>query len=195
MKNKLTQLRADPSSLNKQVFSLLVLNRFVGEQSSDFFKGNGGGIEDIARESVSKFLSAALDQIASDLVKGVDIDLNLNSYKDFSSGTEQQRTDLNVGITKRFMDDRLSISLGKDFGVEGDDKSGKTRGSTNASYLPNAIVNYKLSKDGKYAVRAYSKNKFEVILDGYVVESGLSFLVTMDYEKFNELFSKKSQIE
>ncbi|HOZ50508.1 MAG TPA: translocation/assembly module TamB domain-containing protein [Chitinophagaceae bacterium] len=195
VENKLTQLRADPSSLNKQVFSLLVLNRFVGEQSSDFFKGNGGGIEDIARESVSKFLSAALDQIASDLVKGVDIDLNLNSYKDFSSGTEQQRTDLNVGITKRFMDDRLSISLGKDFGVEGDDKSGKTRGSTNASYLPNAIVNYKLSKDGKYAVRAYSKNKFEVILDGYVVESGLSFLVTMDYEKFNELFSKKSQIE
>lgn len=193
VENKLIQLRADPSAINKQVFSLLVLNRFVGEQSSDFFKGNGGGVEDIARESVSKFLSAALDQIASDLVKGIDIDVNLNSYKDYSSGAEQQRTDLNVGITKRFMDDRLSISLGKDFGVEGDDKSGKTRGSTNASYLPNAIVNYKLSKDGKYAVRAYSKNKFEVILDGYVVESGLSFLVTMDYEKFDELFGKKLQ--
>lgn len=193
VENKLIQLRADPSAINKQVFSLLVLNRFVGEQSSDFFKGNGGGVEDIARESVSKYLSAALDQIASDLVKGIDIDLNLNSYRDYSSGTEQQRTDLNVGITKRFMDDRLSISLGKDFGVEGDDKSGKTRGSTNASYLPNAIVNYKLSKDGKYAVRVYSKNKFEVILDGYVVESGLSFLVTMDYEKFRELFGKKLQ--
>lgn len=193
VENKLTQLRADPSAINKQVFSLLVLNRFVGEQSSDFFKGNGGGIEDIARESVSKFLSAALDQIASDLINGVDIDLNLNSYKDYSTGDEQQRTDLNVGITKRFMDDRLSISLGKDFGIEGDDKSGKTRGSTNASYLPNAIVNYKLSKDGKYAVRAYSKNKFEVILDGYVIESGLSFLVTMDYEKFRELFERKIQ--
>lgn len=193
VENKLIQLRADPSAINKQVFSLLVLNRFVGEQSSDFFKGNGGGLEDIARESVSKFLSAALDQIASDLVKGVDIDLNLNSYKDYSSGAEQQRTDLNVGITKRFMNDRLSISLGKDFGVEGDDKSGKIRGSTNASYLPNAIVNYKLSKDGRYAIRVYSKNKFEVILDGYVVESGLSFIVTMDYEKFGELFGKKLQ--
>jgi hypothetical protein len=170
---------------------LLVLNRFVWEQSSDFFKGNGGGVEDIARESVSKFLSSALDQIAADLVKGVDIDLNLNSYKDYSSGVEQQRTDLNVGITKRFINDRLSISLGKDFGVEGDDKSGKTRGSTNASYFPNAIVNYKLTKDGKYAIRAYSKNKFEVILDGYVVESGLSFIVTLDYEMYKDLFIKK----
>jgi hypothetical protein len=74
----------------------------MGEQSADFFKGNGGDVEDMTRESVSKFLSAALDQIASDLIKGVDIDLNLNSYKDYSSGMEQQRTDLNIGITKTF---------------------------------------------------------------------------------------------
>jgi translocation and assembly module TamB len=194
VENKLTQLRTDPSSINKQVFSLLVLNRFVGEQSSDFFKGNGGGVEEIARESVSKFLSAALDQIAADLVKGVDVDVKLNSYKDFSSGAEQQRSDLNVGVTKRFMDDRLSINIGKDFGVEGDDNSSKARSSTSALYMPNAIVNYKLSKDGRYAVRAYSKSKFEVILDGYVVESGLSFLVTMDYEKFKELFENKVEI-
>ena len=194
VENKLSQLRADPSAINKQVFSLLVLNRFIGEQSSDFLKGNGGGVEDIARESVSKFLSAALDQIASDLIKGVDIDLNLNSYKDYTSGVEQQKTDLNVGITKRFLDDRLSISLGKDFGVEGNNKSTATQSSTNLSYLPNATINYKLSKDGKYAVRAYSKNKFEVILDGYVVESGMSFIVTMDYEKFNELFGSKKKL-
>jgi hypothetical protein len=193
VENKLAQLRNDPSAINKQVFSLLVLNRFVGEQSADFFKGNGGGIEDMTRESVSKFLSAALDQIASDLIKGVDIDLNLNSYKDYSSGMEQQRTDLNIGITKRFMDDRLSISLGKDLGIEGDDKTGKSRQQSNASYLPNATINYKLTKDGKYMVRAYSKNKFEVILDGYVVESGMSFLVTMEYEKFKELFKPRKQ--
>jgi hypothetical protein len=106
---------------------------------------------------------------------------------------EQQRTDLNIGITKRFMDDRLSISLGKDLGIEGDDKTGKSRQQSNASYLPNATINYKLTKDGKYMVRAYSKNKFEVILDGYVVESGMSFLVTMEYEKFKELFKPRKQ--
>ena len=42
-------------------------------------------------------------------------------------------------------------------------------------------------------LRAYSKNKFEVILDGYIVETGLSFIVSMDYEKFNELFKKKKK--
>ena len=192
VENKLTQLRADPSAINKQVFSLLVLNRVVGEQSTDFFKGNGGGVSDLARESVSKFLSAALDQIASDLIKGVDIDLNLNSYRDYSTGDEQQRTDLNIGITKRSMDDRLSISVGKKLGVEGQDKSAKARQQNTASYMPDATINYKLSKDGRYMIRAYSKNKFEVIMDGYVVETGLSFIVTMDYEKFKDMFSKST---
>lgn len=189
--NKLTQLRADPAAINKQVFSLLVLNRFVGEQSMDFFKGNGDGVSDIARQSVSKFLSAALDQIASDLIKGVDIDLNLNSYKDYSTGDEQQRTDLNIGVSKRFMDDRLSISVGKNLGIEGQDRSAKARQQNTASYMPDATINYKLSKDGRYMIRAYSKNKFEVIMDGYIVETGLSFIVSMDYEKFNELFNRK----
>lgn len=193
VENKLTQLRSDPAAINKQVFSLLVLNRFVGEQSNDFFKGSGDGVSDMARQSVSKFLSAALDQIASDLIKGVDIDLNLNSYKDYRTGDEQQRTDLNIGVSKRFLDDRLSISVGKNLGIEGQDKSAKARQQSTASYMPDATVSYKLSKDGRYMIRAYSKNKFEVILDGYIVETGLSFIVSMDYEKFKELFSHKKK--
>ena len=49
-----------------------------------------------------------------------------------------------------------------------------------------------LSQDGKYMLRAFNKNQFEVILDGYVVETGLAFIVTMDYEKFSELASLKN---
>jgi TamB, inner membrane protein subunit of TAM complex len=59
IEQKLAQIRNDPASVNKQVFSLLLFGRFVGEQSSDFFKGNGGGFNDLARQSVSQFLSSA----------------------------------------------------------------------------------------------------------------------------------------
>lgn len=196
IENKLVQLRGDIASTNKQVFALLALNRFVGEQSSDFFKGNsdggsGGGVSAIARESVSKFLSAAMDQIASDLFKGVNIDLNLNSYKDFSSGSELQKTDLNVAVSKNFLNDRLSISVGKNFGIEGQDAAANAAQQKGSRFLPDVTVNYKLTTDGKYALRAYNKNQFEVILDGYVVETGVGFIVTMDYDKFRELFVRK----
>ncbi|MEP7165604.1 MAG: translocation/assembly module TamB domain-containing protein [Ferruginibacter sp.] len=190
IENKLAQIRNDEASTNKQVFSLLLLGRFVGEQSSDFFKGNGDDFSDLARQSVSQFLSSALNEIAGNLLKGVDIDLNLNSYRDFSNGGNAQRTDLNVALSKTFLDDRLTVSVGKNFGVQGQDAVSK---STTSSFIPDVTISYKLTKDGKYLIRAYRKNQFEVVLDGYVVETGLGFVVTMDYEKFNELFRRKKK--
>ena len=59
IESKLAQIRGDESATNKQVFSLLLMGRFVGEQSSDFFKGNGDNFSDLARQSVSRFLSSA----------------------------------------------------------------------------------------------------------------------------------------
>ncbi len=190
IENKLQQIRSDPASVNKQVFSILLLGRFVGEQSSDFFKGNGSDFSMLARQSVSQFLSSALNQIAGDIFKGVDIDLNINSYNDYSNGGNEQRTDLNIAVSKKFANDRLIISVGQNFGIEGQDPAAKASGS-NTGFRPDLSVAYKLTKDGKYLVRAYSKNQFEVTVDGYVVETGLAFVVTMDYEKFKELFQRK----
>lgn len=186
IENKLAQIRGDESATNKQVFSLLLLGRFVGEQSSDFFKGNGNDFNDLARQSVSQFLSSALNEIAGNLIKGVDIDLNLNSYRDYNNGGSAQRTDLNIALSKNFLNDRLTISLGKNFDVQG--KTSTTQ--SNSSFIPDVTVGYKLTKDGRYLLKAYRKNQFEVVLDGYVVETGVGFVVTLDYDKFNELFRR-----
>jgi len=192
IENKLQQIRTDPSSINKQVFALLLLGRFVGEQSSDFFKGNGGDFSSLARQSVSQFLSSALNQIAGDLFKGIDIDLNLNSYNDFSNGGNTERTDLNIAVSKNFANDRLTVSVGQNFGIEGQDATAKAAGAS-SGFKPDITISYKLSKDGKYLLRAYTKNQFEVTVDGYVMETGVAFLVTMDYDKFNELFRKNKK--
>ncbi len=192
IENKLAQLHDDVAATDKQVFSLLLLNRFAGEQSTDFFNGGGSNFNDMARESVSRFLSSALDQIASDLIKGVDIDLNVNSYQDFSNGDPAQKTDLNVAVSKNFLNDRLTVTVGKNFGIEGQDAGAKTMQKSN-SIIPDVTVNYKLTSDGKYMIRAYKKDQFEVILDGYVVETGVAFVLTLDYDKFKELFRKKTK--
>jgi hypothetical protein len=118
--------------------------------------------------------------------------LNLNSYQDFSSGDAQQRTDLNIAVSKTFLDNRLTVTAGKNFGIEGQDAGSKTV-QQNSSSFPDITLNYKLSRDGKYAIRAYRKDQFEVTVDGYVVETGVAFVVTFDYDKFKELFKKKKK--
>ncbi len=180
--NKLDQLRADESSMNKQVFAILILNKFIGEQSSDFFASNGSS-NILSNESVSSFLNGAINQIANDLIKGVDVDVNL---KNVDEDPNQQRTDLKVALGKNFLNDRMNISVGKSFTVDGTNPPSNNN-NTSAQYIPDVNTTYKLSKDGRFLLRAYRKNQYEALLDGYFIETGVSLNFTIDYDKFREI--------
>ena len=186
--NKLNQMRADESSMNKQVFAILILNKFIGEQSSDFFASNNGGNSLLSNESVSNFLNGAINQIANDLIKGVDVDVNLKNVDDDPNA---QRTDLNVALGKTFLDDRLNISVGKSFTVDGTNPTSNNN-NTNTQFIPDVNTTYKLSKDGRFMLRAYRKNQYEALLDGYFIETGVSFNFTIDYDKFQEIIKKRA---
>lgn len=179
--NILTQLNNNSSEVNKQAFALLVMNRFITEQSGT--PGAGLSAEGIARQSVSQLLSDQLNLLASDLVKGVNLNFDLNSSND--GGTA--RTDLNVGLSKGFLNDRLTIAVGRNFEIE---NSGNAPSST--EIFDNISVNYALTRDGRYMARAYRKNQFQTVLEGYVVETGVSFVITMDYDAFREIFQKST---
>jgi translocation and assembly module TamB len=187
---KLEQLRQQPGEMNKQVFSLLLLNRFMRE--NPFETGNSGlTAESLARQSVSKLLTEQLNNLASDLVQGVDINFDVQSAEDYSTGSQQNRTDLNVALSKRLLNDRLTVTVGSNFELEG--PSGTNRQSNNIA--GNVAIDYQLSKDGRYMIRGYRKNEYEGILEGYIVETGVGFVITIDYNKFREIFesAKKKQ--
>jgi translocation and assembly module TamB len=190
--NKLLQMRTDASSMNKQVFTLLVMGRFIAEQSSDFFGGSSGlQTDQIVKESVSRFLSDAISHLAADLIKGVDIELNLRTVDNYSDAT--QRTDLNLALSKRFLDDRLSITVGKNFVVEGADPLAKRQDNSNVQFLPDITTTYKLSKDGRYMLKAYQKSDYEAVLDGYFIETGVAFTLSMDYNTLKDMLKKKKK--
>jgi hypothetical protein len=185
---KLAQLRQEPSELNKQVFALLLLNRFIAE--NPFSSETGGATaETLARQSASKILSQQLNNLAGDLIKGVELDFDLESTDDYTTGQRQNRTDLNVGVTKKLLDDRLKVTVGSSFGVEGQRQANQ---ETN-NLAGDISAEYQLTKDGRYRVRAYRKNQYQVALQGQVVETGVAFTITMNYNKFRELFQKSRE--
>lgn len=186
-RTKLEQLRQEPSELNKQVFALLLLNRFIGE--NPFASEAGTSTEGLARQSVSKILSQQLNNLASDLIKGVELDFDLESSEDYTTGERQQKTDLNVGVSKRLLNDRLKVTVGSSFGLEGEQQANQ---ETN-TIAGDLSADYQLSKDGRYVLRAYRKNEYQVALQGQVVETGLAFIITMDYNKFRELFHRSAE--
>ena len=42
-------------------------------------------------------------------------------------------------------------------------------------------------------IRVYRKDQYETIVQGQVVETGVSFILTFDYNKFRELFENKKE--
>ena len=184
---KLQQVRNDPSELNKQVFAVLLLNRFVQE---DPLKSEAGGTNFglVAKQSAGKILTDQLNQLTGSLVKGVELNFDLNSEQDFTTGTEQERTELNVGVSKRLLNDRLRVNVGSNFELENTDPNSNRETSNIAG---DVSVDYQLSKDGRYMLRAYRSNKYEAVVEGQVIETGLSFILTYDYNRFKQLFKGK----
>ena len=101
----------------------------------------------------------------------------------------ENRTDLNVGISKKLFDDRIKVTVGSSFGVEGQERANEDL----TNIAGDVALDYQLTKDGRYMVRAYRKNEYQVAIAGQVVETGLAFIVTMSYNKFRELFHRSER--
>jgi hypothetical protein len=182
---KLAQVRADESEMNKQVFALLLLGHFVDENplASD---GTPTTAESFARQSASRILTDQLNRIAGNMIQGVELTFGVNSGSDYSSGDLAQRTDLTVGVSKKLLNDRLKVNVGSSFGIEG-----PTAPNQQASNIAGDVsLDYQLSKDGRYFVRAYRRNNYEGLVEGQVIETGATFIFRIDYDKFNEFFRR-----
>jgi hypothetical protein len=184
---RLAQIRLDTNELNKQVLGVLVLGHFINDNPLQ--SQAGSSVKNQIKNSVSSLLTDQLNRMAGSLIKGVDLNFGLTSGTDYSSGTEQNRTDLNVALSKRFMSDRLTVTVGNNFSLE---QTAPGEKSTNLA--GNVSVGYKLSKDGRYALRAYRVDQFEVI-EGQVIETGLTFILTVDYNRLSQIFAKQSEQE
>jgi hypothetical protein len=184
--SRLEQIRQEPGETNRQVFALLLLNRFVGQNplasSSPIFSASS-----YARQSVSKLMTEQLNKLAAGLIDGVDLNFDVTSTDDYTTGEQRSRTDLNIGLSKRLLNERLTVSVGSNFELEGPKNSSQKV----SNVFGDLSVNYSLSKDGRYMLRFYRKNQYEGIVDGYIIEAGISFTISVDYNRFVELFRKR----
>jgi hypothetical protein len=190
VQNKLLQIREEPGEVNKQVFALLLLSRFVNE---NIFDNSNGGLDpaEFARQSVSKLLTEQLNNLAGSLISGVDINFNLNTASDYTTGEKKNRTDLSVGLTKQIMGDRLTVSVGSNIELQGPKQVTGKNASTNIA--GDIAVDYNISRDGRYILRVYRKNQYEGVIEGYIIETGISFIINADYDHFKELLQRSKQ--
>ncbi|MBA9078382.1 translocation/assembly module TamB domain-containing protein [Rufibacter quisquiliarum] len=171
------------SERTKQVFSLLVLGRFMAPDP--LASSGGGGINSALRGSASKVLSDQLNNLTGKYLGGLGLDLGLNTYDDYSTGEGQSRTDLNVALQQLLLNDRLTVRFGTDINLEG---SGQSSASGASGFAGDVLVEYSVLPDGRLRLRAFRQNSYEGFLDGQLQRTGLSLIFVKDYDNLAELF-------
>ncbi|MBC8155634.1 MAG: translocation/assembly module TamB domain-containing protein, partial [Bacteroidetes bacterium] len=119
-----------------------------------------------------------------------DINFDVLSSNQTNVGVQSgSRTDLNLGISKNFLDGRLRVTVGRNFALE--NTTGIQRNPSEV--FDNVSLDYNISRDGRYIGRAYRRNSYQAVLEGYVIETGVGFVVTVDYNTLRQLFGKKEE--
>ncbi len=178
---KLNMLNEDPSLLNKQVFALLVLGRFIQENP---LQTETNGVSAAARTTVGKFLSEQLNQFTSKSLPGVELNFDIQSYDDYQSGQAVGRTKVDIGIKKQLFNERLTVQVGGAVDVEGE----KAKQNSAGDIASDVTVEYKITEDGRYRLKGFRHNQYEGAIEGQLIETGAGVLYVRDFTKWRDFF-------
>lgn len=182
------KVKSDESELNKQVFGLLILNRFLPTSSGTGNQSIGSDVNN----SVSEFLLNQLSYWTSQIRNDIDVNLNYQSYEAKLNSTNPndltKRNELEVALTKRFFNDRLALEAGGNFDFAGANTTAAGTGSTNVA--GDFSVDYKITPDGRLTGKAFSKSQYDVVDERYKTKNGIALSYKREFNKLKELFQK-----
>lgn len=181
---RLQDINTRESDLNKQVFALLILKRFIAD---DPFENQAAeGFASTARRSVSKILSEQLNRLSQN-IKGVELSFDIKSYEDYSSGEAEGQTELQLGVSKSLLNNRLVVKLSGNIDIEGENSN---RDATD--YIGDLAIEYKLTPDGRFRITGFRNSNYDMI-DGELIETGVGLIYVKDYNALSELFKANGE--
>jgi hypothetical protein len=185
----LTATRADESVLNKQVFSLIALNKFLPE--GNIFGGSeGGGTAQTVNNQVDNVLSGALSDQLNNLAEdylGVSVSVDVESQEGTSSLTDKN---VGVNVSKQLFNDRLSVTVGGNVGV-----GGNAAASNNArNIIGDFTAEYRLLPSGNLNLRFFRRNETNILSSNTGRQQerlGFSIFHRKNFDKWKYLFKSR----
>jgi hypothetical protein len=176
-----------PDEINKQVISLLVMNRFVtpenmkGGVAENRSSGNALGVT--SSELLSNQLSHWLSQISKDFDIGVN----------YRPGDDITADELEVALSTQILNDRVIVN--------GNVGVGGQQHNTSSQFLGDFEVEVKVNRSGKLRVKGFTKSNESIIYDTSPYRQGLGIFYKEDFDSFpalmkrywNAVFRRKSK--
>jgi len=153
-----------------------VLGGFLPESSADV---NSNVIATTAlANSVNSLLASQLNRFASQYVKGVNIDVGIQSYSDYSAPGGKTQTAMDFRVSKSVFNDRLSFEIGGDFDIS-QDQSGANTGTKN--YRGDIAIIYDLTGKGDKQLKLFNNETYDIIYQE-IRNTGISLIFIREFE-------------
>jgi hypothetical protein len=171
------------SERNKQVFALLVGGTFLPE-NPDVAEGSSGDnfATTAARNSVNSIMTQQLNRLTGQFIRGIDVDMGMNTFDDYSGGKAQSRTQLDVKVSKNMFNDRVSAEMESHINLDG---SVQNVAGQNTAGMTEFAVSYKLTETGNYRIKAFRENAYD-IYDGEIQNSGIAFIFVREFDSLKK---------
>jgi hypothetical protein len=176
--------------LNQQVFSLLVTGSFMKIDPGTTTAQDQNFATNAARNSVSGILTSQLNNLTGKYVKGVNLDVGVNTFEAYEGGQVKNQTQLDLQASKTFLNDRLTVEAESHVDLD-DNESTNPRGR-NMSGVPEFTVSYDITEDGQYKVKAFRENAFD-LFDGEIMNAGIALIFVKEFGSKYENLSKEDK--
>ncbi|MCF8463276.1 MAG: translocation/assembly module TamB domain-containing protein [Flavobacteriales bacterium] len=159
--------------MNRQVFGLLVLNRFFPtEDQNQALQQAGGFFQSSSAEMVSNQLSSWLSKISNDF------DIGLN----YRPGDNVTSDEVQASLSTQLFNNRIL--------VDGNVGVANTQ-SSSSNIVGDVNIEYKITSDGRFRVRAFNKsNDINTLVNNAPFTQGVGLSYQQDFDKLSDLFKK-----
>ena len=170
--------------MNRQVFSLLVINRFMPTTTDQYNTALGFGVGNTSSELLSNQLSNWLTQISSDFDIGVN----------YRPGDEITSQEVELALSTQLFDDRVTID--GNFGVAGNQTATGYSTQGASQIIGDVNVEVKITPEGKFRVKAFNRsNTFDIINTNAPYTQGIGVFYRREFDSLEELFRRSVRSE
>ncbi len=161
--------------MNKQIISLLLLNRFMPLQGSG--SGTSRGYATAGLTTTTEVLSNQLNYWLSQISKDFDFGFN------YRPGDELTSDEVEVALSKQFLNNRMTLNVNGNYDVR--------QTNANASQLVGDVeVEYKIKPSGKMRVKAFTRANDHLLYEYAPYTQGVGLFYREEFNSFGELFDR-----
>ncbi len=195
--NIIRQTKLNEYELSRQVMGLLVFKRFMTPSTNglDTRPVDAGDISNMAYDFVTSKLSGYVNDLISESVSGMNVEFN---YRNFRQGLtnfsnlEENRNEIKVAISQRFLDDRLVFNAGGNYNFGANNiNSNNTQGFLGGDF----DVEYLINPSGSFRAKAYTNFNNDPLNSKYINKTGVGVLFRKDFDRLSDFFKKNKEKE